>query len=228
MTNDETCPSSFRLRLAWGIMGGMQGFALMNDRQSGPRNVNQGRAPAAAGEHPQRATGGWGLLSDRACLGTMAAVVVDAFSARLREEDGRTAAGRLPRCAARGHRSAGPEVLPQCLRLLLGGGRRSIPLAEVDSPGAVGCGRIASHGRTAAGSDHFGGRASPWWYLALPPAVVLGLIVYFFRSPRRRVPQEPGLWVSPADGTIAEITQLEHDDFVGGPAVRIGIFLVDF
>ena len=39
---------------------------------------------------------------------------------------------------------------------------------------------------------------------------------------------EAGLWVSPADGTIAEITPLAHDDFVGGPAVRIGIFLSIF
>jgi phosphatidylserine decarboxylase len=69
---------------------------------------------------------------------------------------------------------------------------------------------------------------SPWWYCAAPPAVVLGLIVYFFRNPPRRVPQGPGLWVSPADGTIAEITELAHDDFVGGPAVRIGIFLSIF
>jgi len=68
----------------------------------------------------------------------------------------------------------------------------------------------------------------PWPYLALPPAVALGLIVYFFRNPFRRVPQAPGLWVSPADGTIAEITPLEHDDFVGGPAVRVGIFLSIF
>ena len=69
---------------------------------------------------------------------------------------------------------------------------------------------------------------SPWPYLAVPPALLLGLIVYFFRSPPRRVPQERGLWVSPADGTIAEITPLAHDDFVGGPAVRIGIFLSIF
>jgi phosphatidylserine decarboxylase len=69
---------------------------------------------------------------------------------------------------------------------------------------------------------------TPWWYLALPPAVVLLLIVYFFRNPPRCVPQAPGLWVSPADGTIAEITKLEHDDFVGGPAMRIGIFLSIF
>jgi phosphatidylserine decarboxylase len=71
----------------------------------------------------------------------------------------------------------------------------------------------------------------PWpWsgVLVMPPAVVLGLIVYFFRNPARRVPQEPGLLVSPADGTIAEISSLAHDDFVGGPAVRIGIFLSIF
>ena len=67
-----------------------------------------------------------------------------------------------------------------------------------------------------------------WWYLALGPGVVLGLIVYFFRDPPRRVPAEPGLVVSPADGRVAEITQLDHDEFIGGPAVRIGIFLSIF
>jgi len=73
--------------------------------------------------------------------------------------------------------------------------------------------------------------ALPWrwgWCLALPPAAALGLIVYFFRNPRRRVPQGPGLLVSPADGTIAEITRLPHNEFVGGPGVRIGIFLSIF
>ena len=34
--------------------------------------------------------------------------------------------------------------------------------------------------------------------------------------------------VAPADGMVAEITRLEHDDFIGGPAVRIGIFLSIF
>jgi phosphatidylserine decarboxylase len=68
----------------------------------------------------------------------------------------------------------------------------------------------------------------PWKLFALPPAVALGLILYFFRNPRRRVPQGEGLWVSPADGTIAEIAPLEHDEYIGGPAVRIGIFLSIF
>jgi phosphatidylserine decarboxylase len=42
------------------------------------------------------------------------------------------------------------------------------------------------------------------------------------------VPQEAGLVVSPADGKIVEITRLERDEFLGGPAVRIGIFLSIF
>lgn len=67
-----------------------------------------------------------------------------------------------------------------------------------------------------------------WWYLAIVPGVVLGLVVWFFRDPPRRVPPEPGLLVSPADGTIAEVTRVEHDEFIGGPAVKIGIFLSIF
>jgi phosphatidylserine decarboxylase len=62
-------------------------------------------------------------------------------------------------------------------------------------------------------------------YLAVVPAVLLALVVWFFRDPLRRVPQGQGLVVSPADGKIVEITRLEHDEFIRGPAVRIGIFL---
>jgi phosphatidylserine decarboxylase len=57
---------------------------------------------------------------------------------------------------------------------------------------------------------------------------LLLLVVYFFRDPPRRVPAGEGVLVSPADGTIAEVTEVEHDDFLGGPAVRIGIFLSIF
>lgn len=69
---------------------------------------------------------------------------------------------------------------------------------------------------------------TPWWYAAVVPAVLLAEVVYFFRNPRRPVPQEPGLLVAPCDGTIAEITELAHDDYIGGPSVRIGIFLSIF
>ena len=67
-----------------------------------------------------------------------------------------------------------------------------------------------------------------FWFLAIASAVCSGIVVWFFRDPPRQVPQQAGLWISPADGRIAEITQLEHDEFVGGPAMRIGIFLSIF
>jgi len=67
-----------------------------------------------------------------------------------------------------------------------------------------------------------------WWYVAIVPGVILALIVWFFRDPPRRVPAEAGLVVSPADGTIAEVTPVERDEFIGGPAVKIGIFLSIF
>ncbi|MBN2291300.1 MAG: phosphatidylserine decarboxylase family protein [Pirellulales bacterium] len=67
-----------------------------------------------------------------------------------------------------------------------------------------------------------------FWYLAWIPAIPLCLIVWFFRDPPRHVPEGEGIYVSPADGKIAEITRLEHDDYIGGPAVRIGIFLSIF
>ncbi len=66
------------------------------------------------------------------------------------------------------------------------------------------------------------------WILAVPTAVVLGLVVWFFRDPPRRVPADPDVVVAPADGIVTEITHLDHDEFIGGPAVRIGIFLSIF
>jgi phosphatidylserine decarboxylase len=70
--------------------------------------------------------------------------------------------------------------------------------------------------------------ASRWWPNTLLPAAMLGLVVYFFRDPPRTVPTAPGLIVSPADGTVAEVTEIDDDPFVTGPAVRVGIFLSIF
>ena len=65
------------------------------------------------------------------------------------------------------------------------------------------------------------------------PALVLpvaGLIftLNFFRDPDRRVPAEPGLVVSPADGTVVEISECEETEFLQGPCAKIGIFLSVF
>ncbi len=64
--------------------------------------------------------------------------------------------------------------------------------------------------------------------LVVLPAIPLALLLWFFRNPRRRIPTGAGLVVSPADGRISEITRLDHDAFLGGPALRIGIFLSIF
>ncbi|MGC3966019.1 MAG: phosphatidylserine decarboxylase family protein [Pirellulales bacterium] len=66
----------------------------------------------------------------------------------------------------------------------------------------------------------------PW--LAIVPGIFLALIVWFFRDPYRDVPQAPGLVVSPADGVVSEVVNLDQHEFVGGPAVRISIFLSVF
>jgi phosphatidylserine decarboxylase len=64
--------------------------------------------------------------------------------------------------------------------------------------------------------------------VALALAVIGGFVISFFRDPRREVPIGAGLVVAPADGTIVEVSDIEDDEFVTGPAVRIGIFLSIF
>lgn len=79
------------------------------------------------------------------------------------------------------------------------------------------------------------------WGIPLPPwlrwgcgILALGgfvcglLVVWFFRDPARSVPADPGVLVAPADGRVVSIEPLECEEFIGGPAVKIGIFLSIF
>jgi phosphatidylserine decarboxylase len=61
--------------------------------------------------------------------------------------------------------------------------------------------------------------------IALP---VLIWLFAFFRDPNRRIPADPYAVVSPADGKVSDITEIEHDELLGGPAIRVGIFLSVF
>jgi phosphatidylserine decarboxylase len=67
-----------------------------------------------------------------------------------------------------------------------------------------------------------------YWPVAVVPAALGLFVVSFFRNPRRRIPDAPGQVVSPADGKVVTIEELAHDDYVGGRAVLIGIFLSVF
>src|SRR5258708_12108838 len=53
--------------------------------------------------------------------------------------------------------------------------------------------------------------------------VFLALFVcYFFRNPDRKIPMEPGVVVSPADGRVVVVKEEEN---AGRPGKRISIFL---
>ena len=66
------------------------------------------------------------------------------------------------------------------------------------------------------------------WAVALPPVIVWIWAISFFRDPKRETTLPVSEFCSPADGTVTEITHLEHDGDIGGPALKIGIFLSIF
>jgi phosphatidylserine decarboxylase len=59
-------------------------------------------------------------------------------------------------------------------------------------------------------------------------ALVLAWALMFFRDPQRRTIQNDALLLAPADGRIADIETVDEKDVIGGPALRIGIFLSIF
>jgi phosphatidylserine decarboxylase len=67
-----------------------------------------------------------------------------------------------------------------------------------------------------------------WW---LPcAAALLGWleVVWFFRDPGRTVPADPKALISPADGTVTHVEEVDDPDFPGGRALRVSIFLSVF
>jgi phosphatidylserine decarboxylase len=63
-------------------------------------------------------------------------------------------------------------------------------------------------------------------WIALGAATALWLeVLWFFRDPPRRIPDDPRALVSPADGLVTHIGEIDDPDFPGGRAFRISIFL---
>jgi len=67
---------------------------------------------------------------------------------------------------------------------------------------------------------------APWG--ALLPFVLTLFMVYFFRDPERRIPEEKNVLVSPADGKVILIQKVSEDKFLKGDAVEVSIFMSPF
>lgn len=63
------------------------------------------------------------------------------------------------------------------------------------------------------------------WAWGVVPLLLAGFFLWFFRDPRRLVPEEAGLVVSPADGKLTEVAHIQTPD---GQRIRLSIFLSVF
>lgn len=71
----------------------------------------------------------------------------------------------------------------------------------------------------------------PNWAAGAITAILLavwGWVLWFFRDPDRPTPAEPGLVISPADGTVTDITPLGPQSILGREGVQVGIFMSVF
>lgn len=66
-----------------------------------------------------------------------------------------------------------------------------------------------------------------WWLapLLLPPAAVWLWVIWFFRDPERTPPPGEALFISPADGNVADITPVGPDSELGCEGVKVGVFM---
>ncbi len=66
----------------------------------------------------------------------------------------------------------------------------------------------------------------PWILLAAIPFVLAAVFVlYFFRDPGRTPPEGDNLILSPADGVVTHIEEVEDPPYLGGPAKKVSIFM---
>jgi phosphatidylserine decarboxylase len=71
---------------------------------------------------------------------------------------------------------------------------------------------------------------APWIIVSVESvlAAMLAWALMFFRDPERRCPSDTSVLLAPADGRITDLEQVQESSFIGGPVLRIGIFLSIF
>ena len=67
--------------------------------------------------------------------------------------------------------------------------------------------------------------AWPFWLLAVVMIVVAVWVAYFFRDPERSGERSDRVVISPADGKVVLITEVDEPAFIHGRAMRVSIFM---
>ena len=68
-------------------------------------------------------------------------------------------------------------------------------------------------------------RSWPLWLLAFVLTLLVLWVAYFFRDPERSGPRGEHLVISPADGRVIEIKEVDEPAFIQGRAIRISVFM---
>jgi len=66
----------------------------------------------------------------------------------------------------------------------------------------------------------------PYW--SIVPGVFMGFITFFFRNPKRLIPTDDHLIVSPADGKVMSVCEVYDDLFLNEVGIKVTIFLSVF
>ncbi|GAV26093.1 phosphatidylserine decarboxylase proenzyme [Carboxydothermus islandicus] len=53
-------------------------------------------------------------------------------------------------------------------------------------------------------------------------------VVFFFRNPQRTIPEDEKAIISPADGVVLDVAEVNESYYLKGPAIKISIFLSIF
>lgn len=65
-------------------------------------------------------------------------------------------------------------------------------------------------------------------YIAVIPLVLMLYFCYFFRNPKRTILEDSSVVLSPADGTVTDVVEMETDEFVKEPCIKVIIFMSVF
>ena len=77
----------------------------------------------------------------------------------------------------------------------------------------------------AAYATALGRRSWPLWLLAFLLTLVALWVAYFFRDPERRVSPDARIVLSPADGKVMMVAEVDEPTYLHGRAIRVSIFL---